>query len=130
MVEYPTSEKIVEFNILALSIIKVKKADQPKLINTYAIPLILKGCQELKGDVYDKAIFLLKGIIQHHPFASGNRRTAFIVTKDFLTLNGLPWKIPDEPGQARALQGVRENYYSIEEIRGWLKNGKIRTFER
>ena len=94
MVKYPTSDKIVEFNVLALSIIEVKKADQPKVINTYSIPLILKGCQELKGDIYDKAIFLMKGIIQYHPFASGNRKTAFIVTKDFFNFKWPPLENP------------------------------------
>jgi len=30
---YLTIEKIVEYNFLALSLIKVKKADQPKVLN-------------------------------------------------------------------------------------------------
>ena len=36
--------------------------------------------------------------------------------------------IPDEPQCARVLLGVRENYYADEEIKEWIKNGKIREF--
>ena len=73
---------------------------------------------------------LLKGLVQKHPFASGNRRTAFIATKDFITSNNGKFNIKDDPSQARALQGVREKYYPSEEIKEWIKNGKIRSFKR
>jgi prophage maintenance system killer protein len=73
---------------------------------------------------------LLKGIVQKHPFASGNRRTAFIVTKDFLLHNHASFLIKDDPENAKVMQGVRENYYSHEELKEWLKNGKIKEFRR
>jgi hypothetical protein len=30
----------------------------------------------------------------------------------------------------KVMQGVRENYYSHEELKEWLKNGKIKEFRR
>jgi hypothetical protein len=30
---YPTTEKLIEYNFLALEFIKVKKADQPKVLS-------------------------------------------------------------------------------------------------
>ena len=85
--KYPTSEKIVEFNTLALSILKVKKGDKPEVLSYSKINDVVESCKKTKGNLYDKAVTLLMGLIQSHPFASGNRRTAFIVTKDFLLVN-------------------------------------------
>jgi|SRR3989344_6336170 len=127
---YPSIEKIVEYNILALELIKVKKADSPKVLSTVKIIEVIKECQNNQGDIYDKAVILLKGLVQKHPFASGNRRTAFIVTKEFVLSNNQKFKIEDDPNYARALQGVRENYYTDEEIKEWIKNGKIKKFTR
>lgn len=127
---YPIVEKIIEYNFLVLDLIKVKKADSPKVLSENKIREIIQECKESNGDVYDKAVILLKGLVQKHPFASGNRRTAFIVTKDFVLSNKQKFNIEDDPNYARALQGVRENYYTDEEIKEWIKNGKIRKFER
>jgi prophage maintenance system killer protein len=127
---YPTPERIVEYNILALALIQVKKADNPQVLSMPAIREIISKCEELDGNVYDKATVLLKGIVQRHPFASGNRRTAFIVTKDFILRNKSKFNIDDNPSLARVMQGVRENYYSDNELKEWLRHGKIREFTR
>jgi death-on-curing protein len=127
---YPTAEKIIEYNVLALKIIKVKRADQPKILSHQRIISIIDDAKNAEGDIYDKAVVLIKGLIQKHPFASGNRRTAFVVTKEFLINNKKTFNIGDDPIQARAMQGIRENYYSDEEIKEWIKNGKIREFKR
>lgn len=127
---YPTAEKIIEYNLLALTLIKVKKADQPKVLKFRALTDIIKECKEAEGDIHDKAIYLLKGIIQKHPFASGNRRTAFIVVKEFLLRNNMLFGVKDEPAHARVMQGIREDYYTNEEIKEWVKNGKIKEFKR
>lgn len=127
---YPTPEKIIEYNFLALTLIKVKRADAPKVLNYQKIVEVIEACRHCKGDVYDKAVCLVKSIIQKHAFASGNRRTAFIVLKEFLISNHATFKIKDDPSHARVLQGVRENFYSCDEIKEWIKNGKIKEFRR
>ena len=129
-ITYPTAEKIIEYNVLALKLIKVKRADQPKILNNQRIISIIDETKNTEGDIYDKAVVLLKGLIQQHPFASGNRRTAFIVTKEFLISNHKAFNVGDNPAQARAMQGIRENYYTNEEVKGWIKHGKIREFKR
>lgn len=127
---YPTPEKIIEYNFLALELIKVKKADKPKVLSRSKILEVIKECEQKEGDIYDKAVILLRGLIQKHPFASGNRRTAFLVTEDFILDNNHKFIIRDDPQFAQALQGIREHYYSDEEIKEWLKHGKIREFKR
>ena len=127
---YPTIEKIIEYNLLMLTVLKVKKADKAAVLSRSKIEDVLEECKRTKGDVYDKAVVLLKGLIQRHAFASGNRRTAFVATKHFLRLNKVKLFVRDNPKQARAMIGIREGFYTHEEIKGWIKNGKIKEFKR
>src|SRR3989344_605858 len=127
---YPTTEKIVEYNILVLSIIKTKKADKPSVLSKSKLMTVIMDSKHIDGDAYDKAVVLLKGLVQKHPFASGNRRTAFIVVKSFLLENGETFKIKDDPSLAKTMLGIREGYYSDADIKDWLKHGTIREFKR
>ncbi len=130
MVKYISVEKIIEFNLLALNLIKVKKADSPKVLSGKKILDVAKNCEKLNGDLFDKAVILLKGLVQAHAFASGNRRTAFIAVKYFLVINSKKIGVKDNPENARVLLGIREEYYSNKEIKEWIKNGKIKEFKR
>lgn len=129
MVEYPSVEKIIELNLLALLLIKAKKADSLKVLSQAKIQEILKECERKEGDIYDKAMVLLKGFVQKHAFASGNRRTALLATTYFLTLNNAKSYIQDNPENARIMTGIREHYYLDNEIKGWIQHGKIKAFE-
>lgn len=129
-IQYPTPEKIVEYNILILSLLKVKKGDEAKVLGLKRIYDCIEECKQKDSDVYDKAAVLLTGLVKKHPFASGNRRTAFVATKAFVTENGGQFGPKDEPSQARVMLGAREGYYTDDEIKEWIKNGKIRDFKR
>ncbi len=73
---------------------------------------------------------MLKGLIQKHAFASGNRRTAFLATKYFLQENKEKFGPKDDSSKSKVMIGIREQYYSDEEIKEWLKNGKVKEFSR
>ena len=127
---YLTSQEMIEFNILSLNLIQTKKADKSEVLSYRKIQDIVTGCEQKDGDIYDKAVYLLKNTINKHPFASGNRRTAFIITKHFLLLNKVGFNIKDEPEYAKIMTGIRENYYADDEIKNWIKHGQIREFKR
>ncbi len=127
---YPGPEQIIAFNHLALALVKVKKADRPILMNRTRLLHILEECIHHPGDTYDKAVVLLEGIIKKHPFASGNRRTAFLVMVDFLWDNNTPCRLQNNPEHARVLLGIREGFYTHQEIKEWIQHGKIRPFKR
>jgi death-on-curing protein len=127
---YLSTQDIIEFNVLALSLIKTKKADKSEVLSYQKLQDIVNGCEETDGDIYDKAVFLLTSTTKKHVFASGNRRTAFIITKHFLLINEAEFNIADNPDYARIMTGIRENYYTDTEIKNWLQNGKIREFKR
>ena len=128
MIKYPTVDGIIRANGEILLSIKVKKADRSEVLNRSKIVTIVKKVKTLKGDVYDKASFLLINLIRQHLFASGNRRTAIAVTNSFLDMNGYQSCFGDN--DYNILKGVREGYYKDEEIREWIKTGSIRRFER
>lgn len=126
---YPTVDEIVEINKSVLGEIKVKKADRPKLLpaGKKRLEQILEEVKSVEGDLYDKAVVLLGSLIKKHPFESGNRRTALTITATFLRLNGEAVKIAHDE---KVLQGIREGFYSEEEIKAWLRGGEVREFKR
>ena len=129
-INYPSVEHIIEFNHLALALVKVKKADTPGVLSKPKLHEVVEECQNAPGDVYDKAVVLLMGIVKKHPFASGNRRTAFLVMVDFLWDNNAACALKDDPENARVLLGIREDFYTNDEINEWIKHGKIHPFKR
>lgn len=130
MVVYPSVDKVVEFNALSLSVISVKKSDAAKVLSVSKVEGAIEACRKSEGGLFDKAVVLLRELVQAHAFASGNRRTAFIATKYFLVMNNKRLGVKDSEENAKVLLGIRERFYSDEEIKEWLQNGKIREFKR
>ena len=127
MIHYLTNDEIIAINKEVLSSIKVKKADSFKVLSHRKLNAVLEKVAEEPGDIYEKAVTLLKGISQEHPFASGNRRTSMAATVRFLRMNGEEALVKED---AKILQGVRESYYANSEIKQWLKGGDTREFKR
>ncbi|MBI4451606.1 Fic family protein [Candidatus Woesearchaeota archaeon] len=128
--KYPTVEHIVKLNVVVLTAIAVKRADRPVVVSRLKIARTIASCKAAEGDVFDKAVVLLSGLVRAHPFASGNRRTAFAATKDFLAHNRAFIGLRDEPGHARVMLGILEGFYTAAEIKEWITNGIIRYFKR
>ncbi len=129
MTLYPSTEDIISVNEEVLKEIKVRKADAHKVLSRVKIDKVLESVKCSKGDLYDKAAVMLKDLIQAHPFASGNRRTAFVVVQNFLLYNSEKPKV-NKDSNARIMQGIREGYYTHDEIKNWLEGGDIREFKR
>ncbi len=84
---------------------------------------ILDSARKANDDVYNPATELLFGIIRGHPFASGVRRTAVTATSSFFKINGVDAEVPHDP---EVLKGIREGFYSKQEVKKWLKGNGIR----
>ena len=125
--EYLDYDEIVAINREVITSIKAQKADAFKVLGALKIRNALEAVESAKGDAYDKAVVLLERLVQEHPFASGNRRTAVVATIRFLRANGIE---PTFKEDAKILQGIRESYYSHDEIKQWLKGGDMREFKR
>ncbi len=127
---YLNADTIIKLNKLAIKLFVQKKADSHEVLNYSRILKIINKCEETKGDIYDKAVILLKGLVQYHAFASGNRRTAILATIVFCIWNKQKVYIPNNPTNSKVLIGIREDFYSNNKIKNWIKNGKIKTFKR
>lgn len=55
---------------------------------------------------------------------------SWLVTNNFLTKNNSKMKIKDEEKNAKVMIGIREGFYLNQEIKEWIKNGKIKEFKR
>lgn len=77
--------------------------------------------QDLYPDIYLKAGALIQSIVKNHPFIDGNKRTAFIITYNFLVLNGI--KITAGEKQiVKFMVSVANQNLSVDEIASWLKS--------
>jgi hypothetical protein len=57
----------------------------------------------------------------------GVRRTAYAAPISFLRINGERPNVSDDP---RILTGIRERFYTKDEIKSWLKGDAVRPFAR
>jgi death on curing protein len=126
-VDYPTIDELIELNRRVLGEIRVKKADRHRVLSRSGLERVIRLVGEQAGDVYEKATTLLIGLVRTHPFASGNRRTAYLATMSFLEMNGKAATVVHNP---RVLQGIREEFYTRDEIKAWLKGREIKEFKR
>jgi len=110
-----------------LDTIRVRKADKHKVLSPERITQAIESAENENGDLYDKAVVLLSNLTKGHAFDSGNRRTAVSVAGSFLDSNGESGEIVHN---ANILQGIREGFYTKDEIKQWLKGNEIRPFKR
>jgi len=75
---------------------------------------------ELYADKLDKAAALMKEISKLHPFAAGNKRTAFLATTVFLELNGYALSCETQEAVDISLK-TAQCVVDIQEINQWLK---------
>ncbi len=120
---YPSPD-VVKYINEVVNLMSARRADKHKLLRpeeyTEAVMNEAKG---MKGDVYEKCAVILRGLITAHGFASGNKRTAFIVSAYFLKKNGGKVKFRDFGKAEKVLKNVR--LYNLKEISGWLRTGEI-----
>ena len=124
---YPSFDELVEVNRTVIKEIRVRKADAARVLSTSILQNIISHARRTEGDIYDKAASLLIDLTRFHPFASGTRRTAYLATRLFLEWNDASIRVVHEPS---VLQGIREAFYTREEVKAWLKGDEIRKFSR
>jgi len=127
---YPTVEEIQYYNTIAIEMFRKSKHDEAKTITVSYIEKAIEKVQNKQGTLYDKAALMLYELTRVHAFESGNKRTAFLTTKKFVLKNEGKFNIPDLTDNVKVMIGIRENYYSLDEIKEWIKNGKIKEFRR
>ena len=124
---YPSVAELIETNRKVLKEIRAKRADQHRVLSRPKLAQAIQKARDEKGDVYDKAAVLLIELVRGHAFASGVRRTAYAATIAFLRTNGEFPRVTHDP---KILTGIRERFYTMDEVKGWLRGNAIRPFAR
>ena len=79
-----------------------------------------------KSTLFELAASLCVGLAKNHPFNDGNKRTALLVTRAFLYLNGQLLE-PAQDDEVMTLVAVAEGSLGEEALAAWLKrNSKAR----
>ncbi len=119
---YPTIEEIITTNKKVLEVHKAKKADKHEVLSYQKIANITKKAKSKRGNIYSKAAILFKELTLVHAFASGNRRTAFTVTANFIYKNEKIFLTKkDKKENFEIFKRIRYGQATEEEILKWLK---------
>lgn len=72
------------------------------------------------ADLIRQAAHLCFGMIKNHPWVSGNKRTATMLMREFLGLNGCRYQAPAAIVVAMVL-AVEADTWKVDEIESWLR---------
>ncbi|ANS76247.1 death-on-curing protein [Paenibacillus yonginensis] len=70
--------------------------------------------------LFEKAAALLESLVKNHCFHNGNKRTAYLVTKSFLMLNGYHMRM-ERRFAVEFIVDIAKRLHSFEEITSILK---------
>lgn len=73
------------------------------------------------GDLIQEAAALWESLSQNHPFADGNKRTAFAVTDVFLRINGVFITADPLAAFGWMMELYRPDRFVLEELERWLR---------
>lgn len=94
--------------------------DKGLLLSALARPQNLLAYSEDVPDISALAASLAYGIAKNHPFIDGNKRTALVVMRTFLQLNGYNFKATQEEKYLTFLK-LAEGNLSEEELANWIR---------
>lgn len=82
--------------------------------------------QDVYPDIFSKAAALFHSLVQNHPFLDGNKRTAFVATVMFLSLNAY-WLEVEQDEAVRFVLQVANRRVNLKQIGDWLKHHSKKT---
>lgn len=98
--------------------------DEGLLLSALARPQNLYVYSETPPDISALAASLAYGIAKNHPFIDGNKRTALVVSRTFLILNGFNVEASQEEKYLTFLK-LAEGNLSEDELAKWFRQKLI-----
>lgn len=95
--------------------------DHGLLASALARPQNLLAYSEVEPDLAALAASYASGIVQNHPFVDGNKRTAFVLCRTFLKLNGQDIEASQEEKYLTFRQ-LAEGRLGEEELAAWIRS--------
>lgn len=112
---YPSVKQVISYNKIIIKRFKNTKAEQHKVLNRKQIENAIKETKRFPGSIEDKAAMLVREL-QYHPFASGNRRTAYFTMNIFLWKNKKYGILKKKKSGRQFMEKVRKGELSHQEI--------------
>jgi death-on-curing protein len=100
--------------------------DEGLLISALAHPQNLSADSEGSPHIAALAASLAYGIAKNHPFIDGNKRTALVVSRTFLLLNGFNIEASQEEKYLTFLK-LAEGNLSEKELAEWVREKLVRN---
>lgn len=75
---------------------------------------------DLYPTLWNKAAILFEGLVNYHVFVDGNKRTGFVATARFLSMNGYAFMASNEDVVTTTLNVATKNI-SQEELAAWIE---------
>jgi death on curing protein len=94
--------------------------DPGLLASAWARPKNLLAYSDSPPDLALLAASYAWGVARNHPFVDGNKRTAYVVCRTFLKLNGQDLDASQED-KYRTFLRLAEGRLSEEELAGWIR---------
>jgi len=101
--------------------------DEGLLLSALARPQNLLAYSEETPDISALAAAYAFGIAKNHPFVDGNKRTALVVMRTFIQLNGYSFNAAQEEKYLTFLK-LAEGNLSEEELANWIRE-KIESIQ-
>lgn len=95
--------------------------DAGLLASALARPRNVFGYSQPKPDLATLAAAYAFGIIKNHPFIDGNKRTAYVLGRTFLKLNGEDIDASDVE-KYQTFIGVADGTVSEEQLAAWIRS--------
>jgi len=111
--------------VLIHGVVITETGGVPGIINPVALesallrPFSSFGGQEHYPAIWQKIAALVHSLIVFHPFADGNKRTAFVAADVILKLNG--YHLRPSPDHEAFFWAIARGEKSVEAIAAWLK---------
>jgi death on curing protein len=100
--------------------------DEGLLLSALARPQNLSAYSEEKPGISELAASLAYGIAKNHPFIDGNKRTALVVSRTFLLVNGFNIEATQEEKYLTFLK-LAEGSLSQEELANWFEQKLVKN---
>jgi death-on-curing protein len=119
-VRFPTAGALLDLHARILA----KTGGEPGVLNATTIASAIErarwGPFLAPPDLFDRAALLLRGLCEDHPFADGNKRTAFEATDLFLLANGSGVGATADEVHTFMLE-VAQGQHDVPSIAAWLR---------
>lgn len=121
---YPSIEDAKKANKFAVDRYRATKGEKFEVSSHPKIRQAIRKCRRKKGNIEQKAAYLLIGFSDLHPFASANRRTGYILMNQFLIKNAGYVIAKRKKYTTQLFKEMRRRNVKEKEILKWYKANK------